>query len=331
MWILPLRLLHHRDPGLLLIQLARNGFWKVASNLLLEETFRFSDILRPVVFRECKDLVPVDLSKSITADRALLWQKTDWAWLGDILVVNTSADPIDDPDVLTISGPQESPIVVKTEPVDMEDLRHLAARLVKTEPVAEIVTKVVSHERPHCHWIVHDLFTLVLSCCGCFGLQCCPHHHSMLPIKRLIHQGHTFWSSPSKHDCIDRNSLCIFPLGMDYRALIGWCTEPGVWMCCLSRHSYLPFLTEPGRHIRLWVNLLFHSFPEATTIIGHSNIREVGVLHARLHCHWIRLHVGTWCHAKEASLRIDGTQATIFVEPHPGNVISDALHLPPWK
>lgn len=39
----------------------------------------------------------------------------------------------------------------------------------------------------------------------------------------------------------------------------------------------------------------------------------------------------TRCNAKEAGLRIDGSQLAVFVELHPGNVIANASHLVAWQ
>lgn len=51
-------------------------------------------------------------------------------------------------------------LFVLPEPVDVEDLGHVAALLRHGQPVPQVVSEVVAEERSHCERIVHHYFSL---------------------------------------------------------------------------------------------------------------------------------------------------------------------------
>lgn len=51
-------------------------------------------------------------------------------------------------------------LLILTEPVDVEDLWHLAPCLRHRQPVTQVLAKVVSEERTHCERVMHYYFTL---------------------------------------------------------------------------------------------------------------------------------------------------------------------------
>lgn len=51
-------------------------------------------------------------------------------------------------------------LVILPEPVDMEDLWHLAPRLWHRQPMLQVLAEVVAEERTHRERVVHHYFTL---------------------------------------------------------------------------------------------------------------------------------------------------------------------------
>ena len=149
--------LHVFYPLLLFIQLIKDDAGKVAARLVNEELLRLLDVLCPVIFGHAEQLLLVDPVQSLGTDRPRLGQKPDWARLGNVLVVDSSTDPVDDSHVLAEARPQELALLVQAEPVDVEDLGHVSPGLVHVQPVLQVVTEVVAEEWPHRHRVVHDL------------------------------------------------------------------------------------------------------------------------------------------------------------------------------
>ena len=153
----------------------------------------------------------------------------------------------------------------------------------------------------------------------------------MFPVEGLKHEWYTFRTTTAKDDGINGDTLRIFPLGVDDRALGGGATEARVGMGGFSLVTYTPLVTEPGGDWLLTVNFLLHPFPEDTAIGSHANICEDGILHAGVHGNGVCFAVGPRGDTKEASLWVDSTETAILVKPHPGNVIAQALDSPPWE
>ena len=65
-------------------------------------------------------------------------------------------------------------------------------RTVQRQPVFQIFSKVVSHKRPHCHWVMHDLLAGMFCCGGCLGLDTGSHHYTMFPAEAFKHQWDTY-------------------------------------------------------------------------------------------------------------------------------------------
>ena len=139
------------------VQFVEDDAGKVAARLVDEELLRLLDVLRPVVLGHAEQLLLTDPAQSLGTDGPRLGQEPDRAGLGDVLVVDSPTDPVDDAHVLAEARPQELALLVQAEPVDVEDLGHVPAGLVHVQPVLQVVAEVVAEERPHRHRVVHDL------------------------------------------------------------------------------------------------------------------------------------------------------------------------------
>ena len=150
-------ILHVFYPLLLFIQFIEDDAGKIAAGLVNEELLCLLNVLSPVVLGHAEQLLLADPTQSLGTDRPRLGQEPDWARLGNVLVVDSPTDPVDDSHVLAEAWPQELALFVQAEPVDVEDLGHVSAGLVNVQPVLQVVTEVVAEEWPHRHWVMHDL------------------------------------------------------------------------------------------------------------------------------------------------------------------------------
>ena len=54
--------------------------------------------------------------------------ETDGGFISYVFSITTTQDPFNDTDVLSKAGPQELAVLIRTEPVHMEDLGHLKVK-----------------------------------------------------------------------------------------------------------------------------------------------------------------------------------------------------------
>ncbi len=77
--------------------------------------------------------------------------------------------------------------------------------------------------------------------------------------------------------------------------------------------------------------LVGHAFPPDVAVERHGAVGENGIVRDAEHGVGVRLHAGAGSHAEESVLGIDGVEAAIGAELHPGDVIADGLDLPAGK
>lgn len=76
------------------------------------------------------------------------------------LALQPPEHPVQDPDVVSKTRPQEAGSRALTEPVHVEDLWKLGSGPVgHAQPVREVLSKVVAKEWPHGKWVMHDHFS----------------------------------------------------------------------------------------------------------------------------------------------------------------------------
>lgn len=118
--------------------------------------------------------------------------------------------------------------IVFSEPVDVVHFRQFAAGHCRLhgQPVLQVMSEVVAEERPHGEWIVHDGLPLVLRRGGGLRLHGSTDEHSVFPVERLVHQGHSLRTSSAEQNGVDGHAFGRLPVGIDNRTLFGRCTEP---------------------------------------------------------------------------------------------------------
>ena len=84
----------------------------------------------------------------------------------------------------------------------------------------------------------------------------------------------TLWTTATEQQCVDRNTGRVLPLGVNDRTLASRTREAGVWMSSSSRHSLLPFLSEPRRHFHL-LTLPTNPLLQYITIFTHIERNSV--------------------------------------------------------
>lgn len=139
-------------------------------------------------------------------------------------------DPLEDADILSEAGPEEIPLGVFSEPVDVENSRESADVFSHIEPVGKVVAHVVSAEWEHRHRIASDGSDRTACGGGRLGALGGPEEYSVGPVEGLEDQRHGCWSTTTEDDRIDRHSIWVLPFGVDVGALVGRRGESGVGM-----------------------------------------------------------------------------------------------------
>lgn len=104
------------DSAFLLVHFSANIGGKIDSDLLVEELPDLLRVFLPVLSRNRHELVPVDFSESFGVDGAGSWDSSDGRLLSDSSIsIEASDDPIDDTDVLSVTGPKELKLLDKTD------------------------------------------------------------------------------------------------------------------------------------------------------------------------------------------------------------------------
>lgn len=136
---------------------------QIGSNLLSEVGSQLLRLLLPERCGHVEQGTHIHIAaQPFGVDGAILWQPADNALLGRLILPLSAAaleDPLQDAGVFTEAGPEEGAgRRILSEPVDMEDLGQMSGGLsaLHAQPVSEVVTKVVTKERPHCKGVVHN-------------------------------------------------------------------------------------------------------------------------------------------------------------------------------
>ncbi len=138
-------------------------------------------------------------------------------------------DPRQHARVLAEPGPEELPVLVLAEPVDVEDLRQLrAVAPAELQPVREVVGHVVAAEGQHRERVEAQLADLAGRGRGRLRAHRRAEEHRVLPVERLAHQRDDARAAAAEQERVDRHALRVLPLGGDRRTLVGRDREAGI-------------------------------------------------------------------------------------------------------
>lgn len=101
---------------------------------------------------------------------------------------------------------------------------------------------------------------------------------------------------------------------------------PGIWVSSGPGRVGRPGLAQPVGDSDAR-NRRFHAFPVHASVAGLRHVGEQRVGKHRVHGHRVGGPGRAGRHAKETVLRVNGPQLPVLVEPHPRDVVTDALHL----
>ena len=248
-------------------------------------------------------------------------------FLGLNVALNAVNDPLEHAGVLAEARPQEAAVVATAEPVNQEDRRHaVAALFTHIDPVLQVVTGVVAHERKHSHRIVAQGADAALCCSGLARGQQGTDHGAVVPVKGLGYQRNGGLAAAAEEDGVDLHALPIVVLRSGARALGNRDAVTRVRVRSLSGGGRSPILTGPVDEV-LWC-LLGHFLPPDIAVVGQRNVGENGVarLHG-LHGNRVGVVVGARGHAEETIFRVYGIKA-VLAQVQPGNIVTDDLGLP---
>ncbi|KNC23064.1 hypothetical protein FF38_06397 [Lucilia cuprina] len=243
-----------------------------------------------------------------------------------LLSIATAQNPFEDTGVITVSGPHEFAIGTLAEPVDVEDFGYITTGF-HAQPVLDVVAKVVAKEWTHSEGIVHDHFAFVFSSSGGFTAHGRADEDTMSPVAGFIDEWDTSRATTTEEHGTDGNTSGIFPGSINDGTLASRSTETGVRVSSRFARLLGPGVAQPIGNLYTGSQAAFHTFPVDTTIGGVGYIGEDGVLEDGVHGNGVGFHGSTGGNAEEAVFGINGTQSTIFVEFHPGNIITNTFDL----
>src|SRR3990172_4712256 len=199
--------------------------------------------------------------------------------------MNSIHDPLQNAHVFAKPGPQEFSVCVLAEPVYTKDARRIGDNSADLKPVVKIIRHVVTAKRKHCHWISADFAHLACGGSSRFRPHGGCHIDSEIPIEGLHNERHQSAASAAKNKGADGNSVWIFPIGIDGRALARGSSEAGIGMRSDTAAFGSPWLALPVGESG-W-RRLGHSFPPDVAVRSQRYVGENAI--GAQSCHRVRV------------------------------------------
>ena len=190
----------------------------------------------------------------------------------------------------------------------------------------EVVGHVVAAEGKHGERVAADHADLADVGGGGLGAGRGTHEDAVFPAERLVDERDGAGAAAAEEDGADGHAVGVFPVGVDDGALAGRGCEAGVGMGAGGAAGLGPLVAVP-------VDALLgrgdaHALPPDVAVGGEDAVGEDGVLLAGVQGVGVGVHRGAGGHAKETGLGVDGVEAAVVADAHPGDVVTDAAHLP---
>ena len=230
-------------------------------------------------------------------------------------------DPVDHPrqhaHVFAITRPDKFAVFAFAEPVGGVDLRQFATHglqlFAHVQPMLEIVAHVVANEGQHGKRVAPHHAGLAGGGCRCFGTHGGRHVDTFNPVARLSHQWHGGRAATAEDEGVDGHAFRVVPGfvkrrvvgGSDGKARIRVC-GPGAGFFRDLRRPVIALPVDQVRRQRLARCVMLHAFPPDVAVVGQRNVGENCVVVQAAHAVRVGQQVGARCHAKVASLGVDG-------------------------
>ena len=241
-------------------------------------------------------------------------------------------DPLENPHVVSKSGPEEFSLGTLPEPVHVEDAWKMLHQPAHLEPVSKVIPHVIAAEWQHGHRIAAHLTDRPRSGRGHFGSDGGSEIDAVNPVEGLEDQRHRRCTASTEDHGADPHPFGIFPVGIDDRAVFCRCGESAVGMAREDRFAlgvelaWFPILPLPVDEMR--GSLFGHSLPPDVTVVGEGDVCEDRIGADGIHGHRVTFVGGAWGDTEEACLGVDGSQPAIRSGLDPGNVVADAGDFP---
>ena len=244
------------------------------------------------------------------------------------VAVESVDDPLEHPRVLAVPRPDVVAIGVLAEPVHLEDARQLlgGSEPADSEPVTPVVGHVVAAEREHRERVAAQFADCALGRGSLLARHRRTHVDAVIPVEGLGDERDVRRATAAEQDRVDRHAGGILPVGGDGRALARGRRESRIRVARRLARGGRPVLALPVDEMR--GRLVRQALPPDVAVIGEGNVRVDAVRVQGLHGIGVRLHAGARRDTEETGLGVDGVQAPVITESHPGDVIADCLDLP---
>ena len=244
------------------------------------------------------------------------------------LVEAALEDPLEHAQVVAEARPQEAAVVIRAEPVDVEDLRCVRQLLAHVEPVLPVVGHVVAAERAHGHRVAaHNAHGA-----GRGGRRLGRHRradeHTVRPVAGLVDQRGGLCAAAAEDDRADRHAGALEEFLADARAVLRRGGEAAVRVRAARAVAAVPHFALPVAQVALG-RLLGHALPpDGHVVLVEYHVREDGVLARGRE----RVRVGTLTRAggdaEEAVFGVHSPETAVRADAQPGDVVADGPALP---
>jgi hypothetical protein len=171
-------------------------------------------------------------------------------------------------------GHRKPAVVAAPEPVDVEDLRQLAASpslLAHRRSSAEVVAGVVADERQHRHRVAAHHADLPVAAAVVSDDSVAPRYDAVNPVARLGDQRIVVRRRPAEEDRVDRDARRVVVLGREDRALVDRLCRTGVRMARQLTRVGRPVVALPVDEVR---GRLAHALPPDVAVVGAGHVGE---------------------------------------------------------
>ncbi len=321
--------------GELLLELCGNG---VADrvNLSIELGYAALEVLKPILVLNGKDILEIFDGELVTfADIVIKTLEVDVLSVGNItdsglFCINGAFASLDDPlenaEVVAEAGPHEVAIIIKSEPVNVEDLGKIGSLGLHVEPMCKVVAHVVATEGKHSHRVSSYDTDCTGSCSGSLGSHDGTNKGTVLPVEGLIYERSGLSTASAEDDSRERNSCRIVELAGNAGAVLCRSGETGVRVSTLAAVGAIPLLTDPvDSFLR---RILVESFPPNSVVSSVvNNVGEDGALLGRDESVGVGLHVGTGSNTEETVLGVCCPESAVVADADPSDIVAHAPYL----
>ena len=139
--------------------------------------------------------------------------EADGSLFGSTAAFDAFEDPLEDADIVPITGPEEFAVGTLAEPVDVENLGRVRYAVAHVQPVLEIIGHVVTTEGKHSHGIAAGDADFAGDGRGSFGSHGGADIDAVLPVEGFVDERSEASAASTKNESGNGDAFGGFELG----------------------------------------------------------------------------------------------------------------------